>query len=443
MRFEELNLDPRLLRAIADRGYTETTDVQKRTLAVTLQGGDAAVQSQTGTGKTAAFLITIFSRLLQDRRNKALIIAPTRELAIQIEGEVEALGHKLGFRYGAFYGGVGYDHQESLLRKGVDIVIGTPGRLIDFEEKGLLKLGEYKILIIDEADRLFDMGFLPDLKRIFKKLPAPGARQCQLFSATLNRVSRQIAMLYMNLPEFIELTPDQVTVEAITQELYQVKSHLKLNLLLGILKTEAPRNALIFTNMRYSAARLARKLSQNGLRAQYLTGDLAQNQRMRVMDDFSEGKFPILVATDVAARGLHIDGLEMVVNYDLPQDHENYVHRIGRTGRAGQTGKAVSLACEKFSENLYPIERYIGMTIPEKKATAALFATDRSIEFDSKPQPRDGHGGRDDRGNRGGQGGRGGRGQSGPGRKQGPSGSGSKRPIHNAPYGQPPAQPLV
>ncbi len=440
MRFEELNLDPRLLRAIADRGYTETTDVQERTLAVTLPGGDAAVQSQTGTGKTAAFLITIFSRLFQDRRNKALIIAPTRELAIQIEGEAEALGHKLGFRYGAFYGGVGYDHQESLLRKGVDIVIGTPGRLIDFEEKGLLKLGEYKILIIDEADRLFDMGFLPDLKKIFKKLPAPGARQCQLFSATLNRISRQIAMLYMNLPEFIELTPDQVTVEAITQELYQVKSHLKLNLLLGILKTEAPRNALIFTNMRYSAARLARKLSQNGLRAQYLTGDLAQNQRMRVMDDFSEGKFPILVATDVAARGLHIDGLEMVVNYDLPQDHENYVHRIGRTGRMGQTGKAVSLACEKFSENLYPIERYIGMTIPEKKATAALFATDRSIEFDSKPQPRDGHGGRDDRGNRGG---RGGRGQSGPGRKQGQSGSGSKRPIHNAPYGQPPAQPLV
>ncbi|MGD0782757.1 MAG: DEAD/DEAH box helicase, partial [Candidatus Aminicenantales bacterium] len=442
MRFEELNLDSRILRAIADRGYTETTDVQTRTLAVTLQGGDAAVQSQTGTGKTAAFLITIFHRLLQDRRNKALIIAPTRELAIQIEGEVEALGRALGLGYGAFYGGVGYDRQEALLRKGVDIVIGTPGRLLDFEEKGLLKLGEYKILIIDEADRLFDMGFLPDLKRLFKKLPAPGVRQSLLFSATLNRVSRQIAMLYMNLPEFIELTPDQVTVEAITQELYQVKSHLKLNLLLGILKAEAPKNALIFTNMRHSAARLARKLSQNGLRAQYLTGDLAQNQRMRVMDDFSDGKFPILVATDVAARGLHIDGLEMVVNYDLPQDHENYVHRIGRTGRAGQTGKAVSLACEKFSENLYPIERYIGMTIPEKKATAALFATDRSIEFESKSPSRDGRGGRDDRGNRGGQGGRGGqsgRGQSGFGRKPGHSGGGSRRPVHNAPFGPTPA----
>ena len=445
MRFEELNLDSRLLRAIADRGYTETTDVQSRTLAVTLPGGDAAVQSQTGTGKTAAFLITIFSRLLQDGRNKALIIAPTRELAIQIEGETEALGRNLGLRYGAFYGGVGYDRQEALLRKGVDIVIGTPGRLIDFEEKGLLKLGEYKILIIDEADRLFDMGFLPDLKRLFKKMPAPGARQSLLFSATLNRVSRQIAMLYMNLPEFIELTPDQVTVEAITQELYQVKSHLKLNLLLGILKAEAPKNALIFTNMRYSAARLARKLSQNGLRAQYLTGDLAQSQRMRVMDDFSEGKFPILVATDVAARGLHIDGLEMVVNYDLPQDHENYVHRIGRTGRAGLTGKAVSLACEKFSENLYPIERYIGMTIPEKKATAALFATDRSIEFESKSPSRDARG-RDDRGNRGGQGGRGGRsnsGRSGSGRGQGSSGGGSRRPVHNAPYGRPAAQPLA
>ena len=413
MRFEELNLDPRLLRSIAERGYTETTDVQERTLAVTLQGGDAAVQSQTGTGKTAAFLITIFSRLLRDRRDKALIIAPTRELAIQIEGEAQLLGRTLGFRVGAFFGGVGYDHQEAQLRQGVDIVIGTPGRLLDFEEKRKIRFGEFKVLVIDEADRLFDMGFLPDLKKIFAKMPAPGVRQSLLFSATLNRVSRNVAMLYMNLPEFIELTPDQVTVEAITQELYQVKSHLKLNLLLGILKSEAPTNALIFTNMRHSAARLARKLTQNGLRARYLTGDLAQSQRMKVMDDFSTGKFPILVATDVAARGLHIDGLEMVVNYDLPQDHENYVHRIGRTGRAGQTGKAVSLACEKFSENLYPIERYIGMTIPEKKAPASLFATDRSIEFDSTPRPKGGQGGRL-RGPGGGR--REPRNQSGPGR---------------------------
>jgi ATP-dependent RNA helicase RhlB len=446
MRFEELNLDPRLLQAIAERGYTETTDVQKRTLAVTLEGADAAVQSQTGTGKTAAFLITIFHRLLKDRTNKALIVSPTRELAIQIEGEVEALGHKLGFRFGAFYGGVGYDQQESMLRKGVDIVIATPGRLLDFEEKGLLRLNEYKILIIDEADRLFDMGFLPDLKKIFKKLPPPAKRQSLLFSATLNLVSRQVSMLYMNLPDFIELTPDQVTVEAITQELYPVKSHLKLNLLLGILQTEKPRNALIFVNMRYTAERLARKLTQNGLTAKYLSGDLAQNQRMRVMDDFSEGKFPILVATDVAARGLHIDGLEMVVNYDLPQDHENYVHRIGRTGRAGQTGKAVSLACEKFSENLYPIERYIGMTIPEKKATAALFATDRSIEFESRDR-----GGRNDRndrgqGGRGGQGGHGrsgGRGHSGSGRGQGSAGGGSRRPVHNAPFGPTPPPAVV
>jgi ATP-dependent RNA helicase RhlB len=253
-------------------------------------------------------------------------------------------------------------------------------------------------------------------------------------------------MLYMNLPDFIELTPDQVTVEAITQELYPVKSHLKLNLLLGILQTEKPRNALIFVNMRYTAERLARKLTQNGLTAKYLSGDLAQNQRMRVMDDFSEGKFPILVATDVAARGLHIDGLEMVVNYDLPQDHENYVHRIGRTGRAGLTGKAVSLACEKFSENLYPIERYIGMTIPEKKATAALFATDRSIEFESRDR-----GGRNDRndrgqGGRGGQGGHGrsgGRGHSGSGRGQGSAGGGSRRPVHNAPFAPTPTPAVV
>ncbi len=383
MRFDELSLDPRLLRAIADRGYTETTDVQTRTLAETLAGRDAAVQSQTGTGKTAAFLVTIFDRLLRDgsrKSGKTLIITPTRELAVQIEGETDLLNRRLGFTIGCFYGGVGYEQQEAVLRKGADILIGTPGRLLDLEEKGTLRLGDVRILVIDEADRLFDMGFLPDIKRIVRKLPPAGRRQSLFFSATLNRLARRTAVEFLNDPVFIELTPERITVEAISQELYRVGSHLKANLLLGLIRAEAPKNALIFTNTRHAAERLAKKLEKNGYRGRFLTGDLPQNKRLRIIDDFSAGRFPFLVATDVAARGLHIEGLEMVVNYDLPEDIESYVHRIGRTGRAGKEGKAVSLACEKYGDKLSEIEAYIGMRIPIKTATQDLFVSDRGFE---------------------------------------------------------------
>jgi ATP-dependent RNA helicase RhlB len=391
MLFKELNLNPKLLRAIAERGYTELTPVQEQTLAVTLRGRDAAVQSQTGTGKTAAFLITLFESMLScgaSKRPKALIIVPTRELAVQIEGEAHLLNRQLGFSVGSFYGGVGYDRQLGLLRKGVDVIIGTPGRLIDLSENGGMPLKDIGILVIDEADRLFDMGFLPDIKKLLQRMAAPRDRQSMLFSATLGRVSRKISADYLNRPEFIELTPEKLTVDTITQELYHVKSHIKANLLLGILEKEKPRNALIFVNMRHSAFKLARTLERNGFRTRYLSGDLPQSQRLKIIDDFMAGKFSFLVATDVAARGLHIDRLEMVVNYDLPQDCENYVHRIGRTARAGLSGKAVSLACEKFSENLYDIEKFIKMTIPEKKAGVEMFATDRSLEFEQRGSGR-------------------------------------------------------
>jgi len=389
MRFEELNLDPRLLHSIAERGYTETTDVQARTLAATLPGRDAAVQSQTGTGKTAAFLITIFDRLLRDpsrRSGRTLIVAPTRELAIQIEGEARLLNRSLDFSIGCFYGGVGYEEQRAHLKKGVDILIGTPGRLLDLEENGMMRLRDVRILVIDEADRLFDMGFMPDLRRIFRHLPPAKGRQSLLFSATLNRLARQIAGQFMNEPEFIELTPDKVTVDAIDQVLYRVASQNKSDLLLGLLKKEAPQNALIFTNTRHEAERLARKLSRCGLSCRFLNGDLPQYQRTKIMDDFSAGRFRYLVATDIAARGLDIEGLEMVINYDLPLDFENYVHRIGRTGRAGQTGKAVSFACDKLGSKLGGIERYIGMKIPVKNASAELIAEGMNLEYAAPPR---------------------------------------------------------
>jgi ATP-dependent RNA helicase RhlB len=384
MFFKELTLSPGLQRGIAERGYTEMTPVQEQTLAETLQGLDVAVQSQTGTGKTAAFLITLFEKMPQDRssnRKKALIIVPTRELAVQIEGEARLLNRHLGLRIGAFFGGVNYSGQQALLKKGVDIIIGTPGRLLDFSERGQLNLHEIGFLVIDEADRLFDMGFMPDLRKLFQKMPPRSDRQSMLFSATLNRLSRKIAAEYLNRPIMIELTPEQLTVDTISQELYHVKSHIKPNLLLGILQKRKPRNALIFTNMRHSASRLAKKLEANGLRCRYLTGDLPQSQRLKVIDDFTAGKFPFLVATDVAARGLHIDKLEMVINYDLPQDIENYVHRIGRTARAGNSGKAISLACERYRTHLDDIESFIGMKIPVQTAEAELFVTDMGFRY--------------------------------------------------------------
>ena len=381
MNFNELKLDSSLLQGIADRGYKEMTAVQEQTLVITLGGKDVTVQSQTGTGKTAAFLITLFERMSQSgmpQGKKALIIVPTRELAVQIEKEALLLNRHMGFTIGSFFGGVGYTKQLASLKKGLDIVIGTTGRLLDLSRRGHLNLRDIKFLVIDEADRLFDMGFLPDIKNLLQKMPPRNKRQTMLFSATLNRVSKRIAAEYLNNPALVEVTPDKLTVDSISQEIYHVKSHIKMNLMLGILKAQAPQNALIFTNMRHAALRLSKKLQINGFRSQYLTGNLPQSQRLKIMDNFKAGKFAILVATDVASRGLQIDDLEMVINYDIPQDCENYVHRIGRTARAGNSGKAISFASEGTADHLEAIESYIGMKIPALAADFELFATDSS-----------------------------------------------------------------
>jgi ATP-dependent RNA helicase RhlB len=383
MRFTELDLDPKLQQSIADRGYTDLTPVQELTLDKSLKGQDVAVQSQTGTGKTAAFLITLFSHLLRHRRGarrKALIIVPTRELAVQIEGEALLLNRPIGLQIGCFYGGVGYAVQLAQIKAGPDIIIGTPGRLLDLAEKKRLNFKECGFLVIDEADRLFDMGFLPDLRDIVRQMPERDDRQSMLFSATLNKLSRRVAEAYLSKPDFIEVTPEQMTVDAVSQELYRVGSHIKLNLLLGLLKRRAPKNVLIFTNMKHSAFVLSRQLQANGHQARFLNGDLPQSERLKIIDDFMAGRFPILVATDVASRGLHIDDLEMVVNYDVPQDCENYVHRIGRTARAGATGLAITLASEKTADHLEAIQKFIGQDIPEMPVTSDLFERDLSLE---------------------------------------------------------------
>jgi ATP-dependent RNA helicase RhlB len=377
MKFNECKLDPRLLQAIANRGYKTMTDVQKKTLAVSLKRRDVTVQSQTGTGKTAVFLITLMEHMLQSKKSErkpALIIVPTRELAVQVETEARLLSRGLDFSIGSLFGGVGVAQNIAKLRKGLDIIIGTPGRLIDLSDNGHLKLNKLGILVIDEADRMLDMGFLPDIKKLLIRMPSRTARQTLLFSATLSRASRRIITEHLNQPVRIEITPERLTVDAVSQELYHVKKQAKLNLMLGILKEQAPRNALIFTNMKYVASRLSKKLKSNGHQSRHLTGDLPQNRRLRIINDFMAGKFAYLVATDVAARGLQIDDLDMVINYDLPQDSENYVHRIGRTARAGNTGKAISFACEKTAANLPAIESLIGMKIPVQKVDHRLYA---------------------------------------------------------------------
>ena len=381
MLFSELNLDKNLLRGIEEAGYSTCTPIQQETFTHTLTGRDILAQSQTGTGKTAAFLISLYQQMLSDDQrpsDKALIIAPTRELVNQVEEEARLLGLYLPFATGAFYGGVGYHKQEQLLKDGVDIFVATPGRLLDFVQKGYIDLHSMGYLVIDEADRLFDMGFLPDVRRILRRMRPPAQRQTMLFSATLCYAARHLASEHMNNPAEVEIASQVMTVDKVDQELYHVGHVEKLRLLLGLLKREAPTNCMIFTNMKSTAERLAQRLEMNGYRCEYLTGDLPQNRRQRTVDQFKNGEFPVLVATDVAARGLHIDELSLVVNFDLPEDSEVYVHRIGRTARAGKSGKAISLACEESVEALPAIQKLIGMRIPVVHADEELYLEDVS-----------------------------------------------------------------
>jgi ATP-dependent RNA helicase RhlB len=384
MKFSELNLNENLMQGIEEAGFSDCLPVQERTYKHTLKGHDVMVQSQTGSGKTAAFLVSIYQLFTEDsykNQKRALIIAPTRELAVQIEDEAKILGAYLPYRTGCFYGGVGYEQQEQLLQKGVAIVIGTPGRLIDLNQSRKLNFSDIGILIIDEADRLFDMGFLPDIRRMIKKMPDTSRRQTMLFSATLTGRVRELAMEYMNDPVEIEVAPEQVTVNTVTQCIYHVARDEKMNLLLGLLKKENPSSALIFTNMKTTAVRVARQLAHNGFGCEYIIGDLPQKQRLKIINAIKSGTLPILVATDVAARGLHINDLDLVVNYDLPADPEAYVHRIGRTARAGKKGKAITLVCERYVYGLEAIESLINMKIPVEWAEEAEYIADKSADI--------------------------------------------------------------
>jgi ATP-dependent RNA helicase RhlB len=381
MKFIELNLDDKLLKGITDAGYEDCLPVQEKTFVHTFNGKDVYVQSQTGTGKTAAFLISIFQQIQKEENKKgkkALVVAPTRELAEQIGDEAKLIGSYTGIRIGTFYGGIGYTSQEKLLKDGVDVIIGTPGRLIDFCRSGKLNLKEISILVIDEADRLFDMGFLPDLKTIIRMMPEKNSRQTMLYSATLDRRVKDIADEFMNKAVEVEIPSEMITVDNVTQKLYHVGSNEKINLLLGILKTEEPKNAIIFTNTKRKAVEISERLKHNDYNCQYIIGDLPQKNRLDIIDKVKSGKIPILIATDVASRGLHIEDLEMVINYDLPENCESYVHRIGRTARVGKSGKAISLVCDKYVYGLEAIESFTKMKIPVQWADENLYIKDKA-----------------------------------------------------------------
>jgi ATP-dependent RNA helicase RhlB len=380
MNFEHYNFTDKVLRGIKDAGFTECTPVQVEVFKHTLQGKDVAVQSQTGTGKTAAFLLTIMDLFQRDNSSwkKALIVVPTRELAVQIETEAKELGKHLDYRIGSFYGGIGYQVQEKMLAEGVDITVGTPGRLLDFGKSRKMRFKDFDIVIIDEADRLFDMGFLPDLRRMMKQMKPLENRLTMLFSATLSSRVHRLAWDFMNAPVEISIAPEKVTVDEISQSLYHVSRDEKVSLLLGILKHEDPESAIIFTNTKREAVELSHRLSANGFHNKYLMGDLPQKKRLKIIERVKAGEQRILIATDVAARGLHIEDLALVVNYDIPEDYENYVHRIGRTARAGKTGKAITLACEKYVYGLEAIEKFIGTKIKAEWPPEDFFVKDET-----------------------------------------------------------------
>ncbi len=381
MRFEELDIPGKVLRGISAAGFVECTAVQALTLPEALRGKDIAAQAQTGTGKTAAFLIAVFSRMLRipspgkGPSPRSLVIAPTRELVVQIEAEAKILGGASGFRILPVFGGVDYHRQRQQLAEGVDMLIGTPGRLIDYLKQEVYSLRKTQFLVIDEADRLFDMGFISDLRFLLRRMAPYNRRQSMLFSATLSHRVLELGYEYMNNPELFRVTPDRVTVEQVEQGVYHVGRSEKFGLLLGILKGEGKGRYLIFCNRKSTADKVNDLLNANGFVSAALTGDLPQKKRLRVLSRFRDGELPILVATDVASRGLHIEGTTHVINYELPEDVEDYVHRIGRTARAGAEGKAISLACEEYVFSLPDIEDYIKQKIPVMPMTEEMIVT--------------------------------------------------------------------
>jgi len=370
-KFDQFNLQPELLNGLTKAGLHYCTQIQAETLPLLLAGVDVAGQAHTGTGKTAAFLLAIFQRLLTNnspnsRTNgpiRAVVLAPTRELAIQIHNDAEILGSFTGLRLGLVYGGTAYQQQREDLANGVDILIGTPGRLIDYFKQKIFDLKSVEVLVLDEADRMFDLGFIKDIRYILRRMPPPTERLNMLFSATLSYRIKELAYEYMNDPRTVAITSSTLVADRLIEEIYYPSNNEKLSLLLGVMKQTRGKRILIFANTRNTCDQLGRQLNHHNYSAGVLSGQVPQPKRETLLKQFKNGEKQILVATDVAARGLHIPQVSHVFNYDLPQNPEDYVHRIGRTARAGESGHAISFACEKHALSLEDIESFIGHRI--------------------------------------------------------------------------------
>ncbi|EED41152.1 putative ATP-dependent RNA helicase [Stenotrophomonas sp. SKA14] len=381
MTFSSFELHPALQAGLEGAGFTRCTPIQALTLPVALPGGDVAGQAQTGTGKTLAFLVAVVNRLLTrpalaDRKPedpRALILAPTRELAIQIHKDAVKFGSDLGLRFALVYGGVDYDKQRELLQQGVDVIIATPGRLIDYvKQHKVVSLHACEICVLDEADRMFDLGFIKDIRFLLRRMPERTIRQTLLFSATLSHRVLELAYEHMNEPQKLVVEAETITAARVRQRIYFPADDEKIPLLLGLLSRSEGARTMVFVNTKVFVERVARSLEKAGYRVGVLSGDVPQKKRESLLNRFQKGQLEILVATDVAARGLHIDGIKYVYNYDLPFDAEDYVHRIGRTARLGEEGDAISFACERYAMGLPDIEAYIEQKIPSEPVTKEL-----------------------------------------------------------------------
>ena len=378
-RFCNLELSDSILLGLNDAAFNHCTPIQDKALPLLLRSKDIAGQAQTGTGKTATFLLATFQHLINDeseaiKNPRALILAPTRELAIQIHKDALLLSKHLSLKFALIYGGTDYQKQLDTLKTNVDIIIGTPGRIIDFYKQNAFTLDHIQVTVMDEADRMFDLGFIKDIRYLLRRMPAPDLRLNMLFSATLSYKVTELAYEHMNNPILIRIETEEVTSKAIQQSAYCPANEQKIPLLIGLLNHHQPQRSIIFVNTKRCAELLDDTLNANGYKTAALSGDVPQDKRQRLLADFQDNKITLLIATDVAARGLHIADVSHVINYDLPQDVEDYVHRIGRTARFGASGIAISFICEHYAYSMPDIETYIVQKIPVNAITANLLA---------------------------------------------------------------------
>lgn len=449
-RFDSFDLPTALIVGLEQAGFSHCTPIQRDTLPILLTGQDVVGQAQTGTGKTIAFLVAVFERLLaadaaaagsmsgndgeeeagraqhhpSARGPRALILAPTRELVIQIKNDADKVGAALPLKLAVAYGGVDYEKQRDIIAEGVDVLVGTPGRLIDYFKQGVFRLDQLSCLVLDEADRMFDLGFIKDIRYLMRRMPAPDRRLSMLFSATLSFRVKELAYEHMNNPREVEITPERRTADKVTQHLFHVSKDEKMRLLLHLYQVRQPQRSLIFVNTKRVAERLTDFLNANGVEVDALSGDVPQKKRQRLLEDFTSGKLAALVATDVAARGLHIPEVSHVFNFDLPQNPEDYVHRIGRTARAGASGEAISFACEEYVYHLMDIESYIDGKIEVAQFDPAELPD--AVIPPRRPPRRDAPGARRNGGGRGSSG----RSSSGERRRSsGSTGGGSEPPV--------------